>query len=121
MVFVKHVCLPNDSQFDIPHWTENVYIKWYKPKFNRGYLLVMNNIHNKFEDHRSMCSQIWLIGQGFELQYHCDLDLRLRNPKFDSGHLLVMTSHHTKLEDPCRGKDIHVSTIKQEEDIKCVG
>ena len=44
--FVKHVCPPNDSLFDIQHWTN-------KPQ------KVLKS----------------LIGQGFELQCHCDLDL----------------------------------------------
>ena len=67
-MFVKHVCPPNDSLFDIQHWTENMYIKWYKPQ-NQN-VLVVTNLHTKFEDPRSIFSK-----QGLELHRHFDLDL----------------------------------------------
>ena len=58
-MFVKHVGPPNDSLFYIQHWTKKMCIlNGINPKINRGHLLVMSNLHTKFEDPWSMCSQV---------------------------------------------------------------
>ena len=50
-MFVKHVCPPNDSLFDIQHWPDKMCIlNGINLKINRGHLLVMSNLHTKFED-----------------------------------------------------------------------
>ena len=69
------------------------------PKHNRGNLLIMTNLHTKFEDPRSMDLKL-LMGQGFELHCHCNLDLWPRKSKHNRGNLLIMTNLHTKFEDP---------------------
>ena len=49
----------NDNLFYIQHWTEKMLIlNGINPKINRGHLLVMTNLHIKFEDPRSICSQV---------------------------------------------------------------
>ena len=68
------------------------------PKINRGHLLVMANLHVKYEDFVLYTFQE-ISGNHFDIQGHCDLDLWSSNPKFNRGHLLIMTNLHVKYED----------------------
>ena len=58
-MFVKHVCPSNDRLFDKQHWPNKMCIlHGVNLKINRSHLLVMANLHIKFEDPRSLCSQV---------------------------------------------------------------
>ena len=69
------------------------------PKTKRGHLLVMTNLHTKFEDPRYICSQV--INH---IRFIVSLSLWPRfwprHLKFNKSHLLAMTIHYNKFEDP---------------------
>jgi hypothetical protein len=76
-------------------------------KINRGHLLIMTNLHVKYEDCGSKESQ-GIGRKSFLKSRRCDLDLWPSDLKINRGYLLIMTNLHAKYEH-CGSKESQVN------------